>query len=74
MVSVSIESYTLQRPRAVVDGNLESERVVVDEVRAHDGAEGVTERIGGRENDIVSAASPRVPVVRFLAGDLVYVR
>lgn len=73
MANVSIESCTLPRPRAVVDGNLESERVVAGEARAHDGAEGVMERIGGRESDIVSAVSSRVPVVRFLAGDLVYV-
>ena len=51
MASVSTESYTLPRPRAAVDGNLESERVVVGEAPAHDGAEGVMERIGGRGSD-----------------------
>jgi len=66
MASVSIESYTLPRPRAVVGGNLESERVVVGEARAHDGAEGAMGRIGGRGSDtrpIFSAVSPRVPML-----------
>ena len=49
--SASIESYTLPRPRVVVDGNLESERVVAGEVPVHDGAEGVMERIGGQGSD-----------------------
>jgi hypothetical protein len=69
--SASIESYTLPRPRAVADGNLESERVAVGEALAHDGAEGVMEKIGGRGSDtrpIFATAGPRVPVVRFSTG------
>lgn len=42
------ESCTRLRPRAVADGSLESERVAVDEAPAHDGVEGMMERIDGR--------------------------
>jgi len=49
--SVSIESCTRLRPRGVVDGNLESGRVAVGEALAHEGVEGMMERIGGRGND-----------------------
>jgi len=72
MVSVSRESYTRQRPRAVVDGSLESERVAVVEALARDGVEGMTERIGGRGSDehalILVEVSPRVSVFHFLTG------
>jgi len=58
--SVSTESYTLPRPRAVVGGNLESEKVVVGEAPAHGGAEGAMERIGGRGSDarLIFASQP----------------
>ena len=51
MVSVSRESCTHRRPKAVVDGSPENERVAVVEAPAHEGVEGMMERIDGRGSD-----------------------
>ena len=69
MVNVSRESYTRRRPRAVVDGSPENERVVAGEAPARDGVEGMMERIGGRGSErtpIPVEVSPRVSVACFL--------
>jgi len=74
MVSASRESCIRQRPRAVVDGNPENERVAAGEAPVRDGVERMMERTDGRGSEDRHGAptpvevSPRVSVFRFLTG------